>query len=77
MLGAHRFRRSPIPTDTLTLIGLGVAALVAVWLVFSLVRKLFGLVLLAGVAIGAWYLWSDPAAAQDLVDFVMGFFTAM
>ncbi|AEQ53191.1 hypothetical protein [Pelagibacterium halotolerans] len=32
----------------------------AFWLVFSLVRKLFGLVLLAALAVAAWVLWSNP-----------------
>ncbi|SDG69788.1 hypothetical protein SAMN04487974_10670 [Pelagibacterium luteolum] len=69
-----RFRRYAIPTDTFTLIGIGVAALVALWLVFSLVRKVFGFVLLAAIGLGAWYLWSNPETAQDLFGVVMDFF---
>jgi hypothetical protein len=33
---------------------------VAFWLVFSLARKMFGLVLLVALAVGAWVLWSNP-----------------
>ncbi|WP_417579272.1 hypothetical protein [Pelagibacterium sp.] len=32
----------------------------AFWLVFSLVRKMFGIVLLVVLVIGAWVLWSNP-----------------
>lgn len=66
-----------IPTDTITLIGLGVAALVAVWLVFSLVRKVFGFLLLIAIGIGAWYLWTNPETAQALLGSVMGFIETM
>lgn len=41
-----------IPTDNYTLIVLGVIVVVAFWLVFSLFRKVFGLVLLAALVIG-------------------------
>ena len=47
-------------TDDITLIGLGIAAIVVLWLVFSLVRKVFGLALIAALALGAWMLWTNP-----------------
>tara|TARA_R110002020_G_scaffold14227_20_gene50538 strand:+ start:2701 stop:2895 length:195 start_codon:yes stop_codon:yes gene_type:complete len=61
-------------SDNLTLIGLGLAGLFIVWLVFSLVKKVFGLVLLAALAIGAYLLWNNPAMLQGLLDTLAGFF---
>mgnify|MGYP003647940269 CR=1 FL=1 len=61
-------------SDNLTLIGLGLAGLFIVWLVFSLVKKVFGLVLLAALAIGAYLLWTNPAMLQGLLDTLAGFF---
>lgn len=66
-------QEAEIPTDNYTLIVIGVIAVVAFWLVFSLVRKMFGLVLLAGLAIGAWILWSNPELLGPLADAVTGF----
>lgn len=43
---------------------------VALWLAFTVVRKLFGLALLAAVAIGAWMLWNDPQMLYSAVDAV-------
>ena len=53
-------KEAMIPTDSFSLIVIGGVALVAFWLVFSLVRKMFGLVLLVALAVGAWVLWSNP-----------------
>ena len=61
-------------TDNLTLIGLGLAGLFIVWLVFSLVKKAFGLALLAALVIGAYLLWNNPAMLQGLLNTVAGFF---
>lgn len=50
------------------MIGLGVAAVVVVWLVFSVFRKVLGLAFLAALAFGAWLLWSDPEMLRGLMD---------
>ena len=63
-----------MPNDNLTLIGLGLAGLFIVWLVFSMIKKVFGLVLLAALVIGAYVLWNNPAMLQSLLDTVGGFF---
>lgn len=34
--------------------------LFALWLVFTMVRKLFGVILLAALAGGAWIVWNNP-----------------
>ena len=65
-----------MPTDNLTLIALGLGGLLIVWLVFSLIKKVFGLVLLAALVIGAVVLWNNPAMLEGLLQTVSGFFGA-
>lgn len=55
-----RMRREQIPTDTYTLVGLGVAAVVVLWLVFSVLKKVFGLVLLAAIVGAGFLMWQNP-----------------
>lgn len=50
-----------IPTDIYSLVVIGVVGVVAVWLLFFLVRKLIALALIAAVVVGAWMLWNDPS----------------
>jgi len=38
------------------------------WLVFSLARKIFGLVLFVAIAGGAWLLWSNPELLRSVLD---------
>jgi len=59
-----------MPTDTGTLIGLGVAAIVVLWLVFAMMRKLFGIALIIALAAGAWYLWSNPEAQRTALNMI-------
>ena len=49
------------------LIVLGLVGLAVVWLVFSLVRKLFGLLLLVALAVGGLVLWSNPELLSGLL----------
>ena len=49
---------------------IGLIVVVALWLAFTVVRKLFGLALLAAVGIGAWMLWNDPQMLYSAVDAV-------
>lgn len=56
-----------MPQDTYTLIGLGLAGLLAVWLVFSLVKKMLGIVLLIALAAGAYVVWTNPELQQQLI----------
>ncbi|MFD2646914.1 hypothetical protein ACFSX5_03790 [Devosia albogilva] len=58
-----------IPTDTTTLIALGIGAVIVLWLVFSVLRKLFGLVLLAAIAAAAWFVWQNPEYLPMLQSF--------
>ena len=63
-----------MPNDNLTLIALGLAGLFVVWLVFSLIRKMFGLVLLAALVIGGVVLWNNPALLEGLLHTLGGLF---
>ena len=46
---------------TYTLMGLGLVGLLIAWLVFSLFKKVVGLVFLAALGTGAFILWRYPS----------------
>lgn len=55
-----------MPNDPQTLIGFAVAAVIVIWLVFSVLKKLFGLALIAAVvAVIALFIF-NPALANQL-----------
>lgn len=61
--------------DTYGMIGLGFGVLLLVWLVFSIIRKMIGLALLASLAFGAWFVWTNPglrAQLQAILPFLPG-----
>ena len=60
-------RKRQISSDTLTLVGLGVAAIVVVWLVFSVLKKVIGLLFLAALVVAGFVLWQNPALLQGLI----------
>lgn len=70
-------RRPAIPTDDLTLIGLGLAAIFVLWLVFAMIRKLFGLVLIGALVLGGWVVWNDPELLERLTDTIARFLGQM
>jgi len=49
------------------LLGLGVGAIVIVWLIFSVFKKVLGLAFLAALAFGAWMLWNNPEIMQHVL----------
>ena len=57
----------PISNATFTLMGLGVGAILVVWLVFSVFKKILGLLFLVALAFGAWTLWNNPALLQQVL----------
>lgn len=59
-----------MPSDSLTLIGLAVAAVVVLWLVFSVLKKVIGLVVLAAIAGVAFILWTNPGLLDQVLAFV-------
>ncbi|WP_152564172.1 hypothetical protein [Neorhizobium vignae] len=62
-----------MPNDLFSLIITCAIALVVLWLVFFVFRKLIGVVLLVALAVGVWIVWSDPAVLQQWADAVMDF----
>jgi hypothetical protein len=59
-----------MPNDLITLIGLGVAAIVVVWLVFSVLKKAIGFVFLAAVVVAGFVLWNNPAMLDAVLEMV-------
>ncbi|WMT85310.1 hypothetical protein NO932_10170 [Pelagibacterium sp. 26DY04] len=56
----------PIPTDNPTILIYALAALVVLWLVFAMMRKLFGIAIILALVGGAWLLWSNPELLENL-----------
>jgi hypothetical protein len=57
-----------MPTDTSTLLALGIGAAILIWLVFSLMKKLFGLAIIAALAFGAYLLWVNPDLLRQALE---------
>ena len=49
-----------MPTDMSSLLVLGIGAAILLWLVFSVMKKLFGLALIAALAFGGYMVWTNP-----------------
>ena len=47
--------------------------MVLAWLVYSVIRKLLGLAILAVVVGGGFILWTNPEMANSLTGMVLGF----
>ncbi|KQQ58164.1 hypothetical protein ASF69_11985 [Rhizobium sp. Leaf311] len=57
-----------IPEDIGSILVMAVFAVIAIWLVMFVVRKLIGIALLAAVVIGGLMVWQNPSmllTAQD------------
>ena len=54
--------------DTYVVVGLGLGALLVVWLVFSIFKKLLGFIFLAAVAGGGFMLWNNPSLLNSLIN---------
>ncbi len=55
-----------MPNDAQTMIGLAVGAIIVIWLVFSVLKKLFGLALIAGIVALIAFVWFNPEMAGQL-----------
>ena len=55
--------------DSVTLIGLAVAAIVVLWLVFSVLKKVVGFALVAAIVAAGAFLWFNPGIAQQLLSY--------
>ena len=62
-----------MPTDPITLMGLGIGAVVVIWLVFSVVKKVVGIAIILALAAGAWFLWTNPQYLAPIIAWVRQF----
>lgn len=65
----HFIQEAHIFGDYLTISIFGLLAIVVIWFVFAIVRRLIGIVLLGAVALGAWMIWNDPQLLMSIRDF--------
>lgn len=56
-----------MPNDPATLLGLGVGAIVVLWLVFSVLKKLIGIAVLVAVVVAGFVLWTNPGLLDSLL----------
>ncbi|MEQ9636071.1 MAG: hypothetical protein RLW68_08300 [Devosia marina] len=59
-----------MPTDMSSLLVLGIGAAILLWLVFSVMKKLFGLALVAALVFGGYMLWTNPDLQQRALDLI-------
>lgn len=59
-----------MPTDPSSLIVLGVGAVILAWLIFSVIKKLFGVALVAVLAFGGYMLWTNPDLLRRAMEMV-------
>ncbi len=59
-----------MPHDYPTLVILGIGAAVLLWLIFSVMKKLFGLALIAALVFGGYMLWTNPDLQQRALDLI-------
>ena len=52
------------------LIGLGVGAIVVLWLVFSVLKKLIGFVFLGAIVLAGFLLWTNPGLQQAVMNWL-------
>lgn len=55
-------------SDTYIMAGLGLGALLVVWLVFSMFKKVLGFLFVAAVAGGGFILWSNPSLLSSVIN---------
>ncbi|MCP8883594.1 hypothetical protein NIM87_08795 [Devosia sp. XJ19-1] len=59
-----------MPTDPSSLIVLGVGAVILAWLIFSVIKKLFSVALVAALAFGGYMLWTNPDLLRRAMEMV-------
>ena len=59
-----------MPTDMSSLLVLGIGAAILLWLVFSVMKKLFGLALIAALVFGGYMLCTNPDLQQRALDLI-------
>ncbi|MDP9835429.1 ABC-type bacteriocin/lantibiotic exporter with double-glycine peptidase domain [Neorhizobium huautlense] len=63
-----------IPEDIYSLLVMVVIALVAIWLVMFVVRKLIGIAIIAGLVIGGFMIWQDPSLLRTAQDTALDYY---
>jgi len=59
-----------MPTDTVSLLMLGIGAAILLWLVVSVVKKLFGVALIAALVFGAYMIWINPDLLTQALEWI-------
>lgn len=59
-----------MPTDMSSVLVLGIGAAILLWLVFSVMKKLFGVALIAALVFGGYMLWTNPDLQQRALDLI-------
>lgn len=57
-----------MPDDFYSMIVLAIFAIVMIWLVLFVVRKLIGAAIVAGIVIGGFMVWQDPTVLHTAQD---------
>jgi hypothetical protein len=70
---AFNAQENHMPTDPMTLLGLGVGAVVVVWLVFSVVKKMVGIALVLTLVAVGWFLWTNPQHLAPIIAYIRQF----
>lgn len=63
-----------MPEDIYSFLVMAVVALVVIWLVMFVVRKLIGIALVAGLVIGGIMVWQDPTVLQTAQDAAFSYY---
>ncbi|KQN78144.1 hypothetical protein [Devosia sp. Leaf64] len=59
-----------MPNDPMTLMGVGIGAIVVIWLVFSVVKKVVGIAIVLALAAGAWFLYTNPQQLAPVIAYI-------
>ncbi|KQT48448.1 hypothetical protein DevBK_14370 [Devosia sp. BK] len=59
-----------MPNDPMTLMGFGIGAIVVIWLVFSVVKKVVGIAIVLALAAGAWFLYTNPQQLAPVIAYI-------
>jgi hypothetical protein len=63
-----------LPEDIASLLVTGVVALIAIWLVMFVVRKIIAVALVAAIIFAGWAVWHDPTLLQSARNSVLGYY---
>lgn len=50
--------------------GLGIGAVVVIWLIFSVVKKVAGIAIVLALVAGGWFLWTNPQYLAPIIAYV-------